>query len=1011
MIGKMEIEWVLKIRRSWTAWAVAAGFAILLPSGGNLRAAHPDVLPGSHTIKMQGFTSREGSAVGDRAIGLMDKGQLSNVITNFGVISNFHTATPALHWPRNGTEVQHYCFGFSLLALVDGVMVKSIPDPSAATQDYTWEAYDGSAGLHFNTTRNEENTSGDGVTPLLASSDRPATWPIIDGTPSWPGPYRANLDNPAEQVEGEFTSDRDIYGVIQDKRGLGLRVEQTAYSYGRPYAEDILFVRFRMHNDSDNDYSEVYAGFQADIKADFFDDDRIGVWNGDSTDPRPSFIFKQDLNGVAQRDDSSHFGDMWVGPVGWIGMGLISTPDNQGVTSFHYYHDDYSPVSDEGFAGLLLNDPTLFANPERYFHGDDPTYDDISLQAEIDMDHLPGSEPTFTIGTGPFDLPAGAMREFSIAIVIGADSTDLRHNVDTAYLMGRTTHFQGSGPPTTPYLRATARDGQVLLTWDASAERSVDAITGLLDFEGYRLYKSTDRGMTWGEPVTNWFGFPVGYIPLLQCDLENGITGLDPAYGPNFPTAHAWLGDDTGLRHSYLDRDVINGQEVWYTITSYDRGRFDPEDPLAAEPSYESPRGSSPFDRNAVAVLPGTRSTDFRSGSLSQPVEIHNLVADGLIQIDIIDKTRLLGHTYRITFNDADTFYVAGDTLIETTMNLIDIDRNSSQFRDMVTGQLFEYTHFRLGTDALPAVDGFRPVIIEIDEAGVREMGWTTVQQDSCTFDWWTENRFPGNVNSFEEIVIGANDWRITVTSELTRVGMIGVGFIDVPTDSVDVPIRVEISDPTETSGWRDVTSFLWVGDLRLVFDNPILMGPLGWDLTPGGAGYNPNSTGNLWPDILILRDDEDDESGALIYLKTQNGPADATPPEEGDQFTIITYKRFSSEFAYEFVTDESSFSSMADLSRIKVVPNPYIVRSGFEVDANDARVMFTHLPSKCEITIYTVAGQIVDTIRHESPAGDGFAYWDLRNRQGQDIAYGVYVYVVKTDTGEKQTGKLMVIR
>jgi len=42
---------------------------------------------------------------------------------------------------------------------------------------------------------------------------------------------------------------------------------------------------------------------------------------------------------------------------------------------------------------------------------------------------------------------------------------------------------------------------------------------------------------------------------------------------------------------------------------------------------------------------------------------------------------------------------------------------------------------------------------------------------------------------------------------------------------------------------------------------------------------------------------------------------------------------------------------------------------------------------------------------------GDGFAYWDVRNKHGQDVAYGVYVYVVKTPGGKSHTGKLMVIR
>ncbi|MCB2200665.1 hypothetical protein KQI63_14765 [bacterium] len=989
----------------------ASMLLFLLLAGGTALAANPDLLPGPHKIKLDGFTERNGAAVDDRAIGLMDKGQLSNVISNFGVVSNFHTATPALHWPRNGTDVQHYSFGISLLVLADGTLVKSIPDPSSATQDYSWEALDGSLGTLFNDVRTEENTSGDEVTPLLASSDRPATWPVIDGEPQWPGPWRTDLDDPTETVPNEFTSDRDIYSVLQDRRGLDLRVEQLAYSYSRPYAEDILFVRFLIHNESSSDYNEVYTGFQVDLKPDFFADDRIAAWNGDPTDPVPSFIFKQDLNGVAQRDDSSHFAENWVGPVGWIGMGILNTPDDAGVTSFHYYHDDNSPVTDEGFAGLLTNDATAFDNPENYFHGNDASYDDLSLQQQIDLDALPGSEPTFTIGTGPFNLPAGEMRELSIAIVIGADSTELRRNVDTAYLMGRQAHFQGSGPPTTPYLRATAGDGQVLLTWDAAAERSRDAITDLYDFEGYRLFKSTDGGITWGDPLTNWFGMPVGFVPLVQYDLIDSLTGLDPAYGPNFPEAHAWLGEDTGLQHSYLDRDVVNGQEVWYSLTSYDQGRYDPDNPGSAEPSYESPRGISPFDQNTVAVVPGTISPDYLPGDLMQPTEINGLEADGQIGIEIVDESLLSGHTYQVSFNENDTLFIAGDTLYETTMNLTDLTTNSTQFRDMHSGSLFEYTHYRLGSDDLPAVDGFRPVIVDIPNAGVSQMGWTTVNDDSSTFDWWVENRAPGNVNSFEEIVEGIADWRVTVVGQTTRIGMIGVGFMDAPVDSFDVPIRVEVTDATTDGGWRDVTEYTWLGDLRLVFDNPSLMGPLGWDLVPGGLAWNPNNTGDIWPDILILRDDQDDETGSLLYLKTQNGPDTTIAPSQGDVYTLITDKPFTGDHRYEFVTEEAAISETANLSKIKVVPNPYIVRSGFERDENDARVMFTHLPTECEITIYTVAGQIVNTIKHRSATGDGFAYWDVRNKNGQDIAYGVYVYIVKTPNGQKQTGKLMVIR
>ncbi len=983
-------------------------------------AAAPDQTPGPHEIKMKDLLVRHGAAVGDRAVGLLDKGQLSNLISNFGVISNFHFGTPALKWPRNSTDVQYYGFGVGLLVLADGVLMSSIYDPSAASVDYTWEAADGSSGLHFNDQRTEENSASDEITPLMASSDRRATWPVIGGEPTWPGPFREDLDNPGVEVAGEFASDRDVYGVIQDTRGVGLRVEQIGYTYGRPYAEDFFFIRFLLHNDGAEELQEVYAGMNADLKPDFYADDRISAWKVDGSDNRPSFIFKQDINGVAQRDDSSHFDD-WVGPVGWIGIGLVSSPNDSGITSFHYYHDDNSPVTDEDLAALMTNDTSAVENPQYYFHGDDLNFDDLSLQGDVDLDELPGSEITFIFATGPFNIPAGGVEEFAVLFAIGADSTDLWQNVETAYLMARQKAFQGSGPPATPTLRATPGDGQVLLTWDNLAESSIDAITEEADFEGYRIFKSTDEGETWGEPLTNWYGEPVGYVPLFQCDIEDSVTGLDPAYGPDFPAAHAWLGDDTGLRHSFLDLDVTNGIEVWYTITAYDRGTYDPDNPDQIEASYESPRGTSSSDQNTEAVVPGTRADNWVPGLVGGLEEISGLVADGQLEIEIVDESLLTGHTYQVTFNDSgDVVEVDGQSVeaTETTLNLTDLDRGdggSSIFTDMHSGASFSYVNIAMTGDDMPAVDGFRLIAWDIEEAGVRSLGWTNVGDTESTFDWWTVNRYPNNPSSYPEVVEGLDDWRITITNADVEFRTTEVGFgIGIQDTTFSAPLKIEKIRYPDMDTWVDVTQYMLISDLQFVFAGSEFVGPLGWDLIPGGAGYNPVSDpelGPLFPDMLILRDDENDTTGSLIWLKTNNGPPEGTAPSVGDVFTIVMNKPFSHDLTYEFTTESAQTSALENLANIKVVPNPFIVQSGLEQDENEARVMFTHLPASCDIAIYTVSGREVAAISHRSTSGDGFTYWDLRNKNGQDVAYGIYVYVVKTSAGNKHMGKLMVIR
>ena len=56
----------------------------------------------------------------------------------------------------------------------------------------------------------------------------------------------------------------------------------------------------------------------------------------------------------------------------------------------------------------------------------------------------------------------------------------------------------GFSPPDTPRLFATTRHHRVFLAWDNVAEASIDSATGYADFEGYRIYRSTDFGETWG---------------------------------------------------------------------------------------------------------------------------------------------------------------------------------------------------------------------------------------------------------------------------------------------------------------------------------------------------------------------------------------------------------------------------------------------------------------------------------------------------------------------------------
>ena len=54
-------------------------------------------------------------------------------------------------------------------------------------------------------------------------------------------------------------------------------------------------------------------------------------------------------------------------------------------------------------------------------------------------------------------------------------------------------------PPAIPDVQAIYGHESITIYWDRSAESSIDPLTGYSDFEGYRVFRSTDGGETWGS--------------------------------------------------------------------------------------------------------------------------------------------------------------------------------------------------------------------------------------------------------------------------------------------------------------------------------------------------------------------------------------------------------------------------------------------------------------------------------------------------------------------------------
>lgn len=74
------------------------------------------------------------------------------------------------------------------------------------------------------------------------------------------------------------------------------------------------------------------------------------------------------------------------------------------------------------------------------------------------------------------------------------------------------------------------------------------------------------------------------------------------------------------------------------------------------------------------------------------------------------------------------------------------------------------------------------------------------------------------------------------------------------------------------------------------------------------------------------------------------------------------------------------------------------------------AGITFTNLPTEGSIEIYTLGGQLVRRLQIPLGLGVPQLTWDVRNRAGEAVVSGVYIWKVSSRSATK-TGRLMVIR
>lgn len=184
---------------------------------------------------------------------------------------------------------------------------------------------------------------------------------------------------------------------------------------------------------------------------------------------------------------------------------------------------------------------------------------------------------------------------------------------------GRLDRYLIPEPPAPPQVRTefvtrtdpeTGRDkSEVILYWDRSAERSIDPVTGDMDFEGYRIYRS--------NPGDDRAGNILDAAKLIaQYDKPGNRTGFNNGFEEiRLEEPVTFPGDTTRYWYRFETGDLLAGWQYLFTVTSFDTG-----DPDAGLDPFESSRVA-----NATRIFPGTPPSsdgDRRVGVYPNPYRV-----------------------------------------------------------------------------------------------------------------------------------------------------------------------------------------------------------------------------------------------------------------------------------------------------------------------------------------------------------------------------------------------------
>ena len=609
-----------------------------------------------------------------------------------------------------------------------------------------------------------------------------------------------------------------------------------------------------------------------------------------------------------------------------------------------------------------------------------------------------------------FPIKAGETKRISMAVCLGMDTLAAIYSKQVAQKT-YDEDYQFAKQPIPPHVEAVVGDRKVTLIWDDIAESSFDSyMYGIgsegYDFEGYKIFKATDPGFADALNITDAQGNLTFSTPIAHWDLVDGIEGYHEVAvnGVQYD-----LGSDTGLKHSFVDHDVVNGQTYYYAVVSYDFGG----DIINEIPPTESNKrlvinsltGEIRKGTNVVVVTPNPPAAGYVEADIDT-VALTRGTTSAYITYEIVDHFAVKdNHTYQITFEDTliRASGIEQDTLTTKFYRLVDITDSYSPDTLVKANRNMDIV------DEQPILDGFRLTFYNEEY----------VHPNLKTTHWSTDRVDPDSLWRF--VLAAYNDARGTGIAMPADYRLeIGTGVQDTSIEyERDFGVFKRVLPAVETNFTvkrRYSNSGIDSVDWRSI--------PFALENLIGEPGaLEANIVDN---DMVIFLDDS--SSGVpgatwtfqLKFPKWDDTTRYVHMPTAGDTVHIFMVKPFLMTDEFTFITrathiDEETAES--ELENITVVPNPYKVavawepRNPYTTGRGPRALHFRHLPSRCTIRIFTVSGELVKVIEHQDPISDGTAIWDLLTKDNLDVSYGIYIYHVEAPGIGEHIGKFAIIK